>query len=363
MKIGFIVGKTNEVCDNSALKKLTPKKYLADTYNKKNQLHVDVAIAMYVKTKFPGHTVDIILPKEITLNRLKKNDINFVLGYDYISTIEQDPYVPKFSGEKGQKLLDIYKNPNSKIFPPYKHLDFIWNKKKYLTKFHRSKIPINPTIFVKSNANIPKLLNQIKSYGWTHFIIKPVGGCEGHGLGVLTTPSKINYEESSESFDTKKLLKTPMKLTRYFDENNQYYSEYLVQRLITGFKKHGEVKSFWIGGEYNYAIVTKDVPYGDSIVKPLTNKKIIDKCLELGSKVCKNIPKLEFNGKKTTPVMTRIDMVCCLDNKPLSSYDYYLNEIEEGGLAGSYTDFKQITFPFVEVMSDAYVRKARELLE
>ena len=29
--------------------------------------------------------------------------------------------------------------------------------------------------------------------------------------------------------------------------------------------------------------------------------------------------------------MTRIDMVCCLDNKPLSSYDYYLIEIEEGG--------------------------------
>ena len=76
MKIGFIVGKTNEVCDNSALKKITPKKFLADTYNKKNQLHVDVAIAMTVKTKFPGHQVDIILPGEISLKRLKKNDIN-----------------------------------------------------------------------------------------------------------------------------------------------------------------------------------------------------------------------------------------------------------------------------------------------
>ena len=51
--------------------------------------------------------------------------------------------------------------------------------------------------------------------------------------------------------------------------------------------------------------------------------KILEKCLELGSKVNKAIPKLEFNGKKTNPVMTRVDMVCCLDNKPLSSYDYY----------------------------------------
>ena len=74
MKIGFIVGKNNEVCNNPSLKKITPKKYLADMYTikgvKKNQLHIDVAIAMTIKTKFPENTVDIILPKEITLQRL-----------------------------------------------------------------------------------------------------------------------------------------------------------------------------------------------------------------------------------------------------------------------------------------------------
>ena len=58
-----------------------------------------------------------------------------MLGYDYISTIEQDPWVSKFAGEKGQKLLiDIYKNPQSKIFPPFKHQDFIWNKKEIFNK-------------------------------------------------------------------------------------------------------------------------------------------------------------------------------------------------------------------------------------
>jgi hypothetical protein len=349
MKIGFIVGKTNEICDDKDLKKITPNKYLADTFYKKNQLHIDVAIAMTVKTKFPGHQVDIILPKEISLQRLKKNDINFVLGYDYISTIEEDPWVPKFSGEKGKQLLiDIYKNPESKVFPPFKHQEFIWNKKKYLTKFKNAKIPINPTIFVKGSVNIPKLLAQISSYKWQQFIVKPIGGCEGHGC---------------EFFITKDIVAEPTKLVSYFIEQSDFYEEFLVQRLTDGFRKYGEVKSFWLGGEYSYAIVTKDVAWSDSIVTPLTDKKILEKCLELGSKVNKAIPKLEFNGRKTMPVMTRVDLVCCLDNKALSSYDYYLNEIEEGGLAGSYTDFKQITFPFVEVLSDAYVRKARELLE
>ena len=107
MKIGFIVGKINEIWDDPNLKKKTPKKYLVDTYNDdgkllKNQLHIDVAIAMTVKLKFPEINVDIILPKEIEVNRLKKNNINYVLGYDYITTIEEDPYIRKFVGKEGQ---------------------------------------------------------------------------------------------------------------------------------------------------------------------------------------------------------------------------------------------------------------------
>ena len=43
--------------------------------------------------------------------------------------------------------------------------------------------------------------------------------------------------------------------------------------------------------------------------------------------------------------------------------DYYLNEIEEGGLAGTYTNFKQITYPIIDILADAYVRKAVELLK
>jgi len=353
MKLGFIVGKTNEICNNPALKKITPKKYLVDTYTntgvKKNQLHIDVAIAMQVKQTFPENKVDIIMPKEISVQRLKKNDINFVLGYDYISTIEEEPWVPKFAGDKGHKLLlDIYSNKQSKIFPPIEHLDFIWDKKKYLTKFKRSKIPINPTIFVKGSVSIPKLLAQISSYKWTKFIVKPIGGCEGHGCGFFTTTDTIAE---------------PTTLMDYFIENSESYEEFLVQRLTNGFTKYGEIKSFWIDGSFRYAISTQDVPYGDSIVKPMIDEKQLAKCKEIGSKVVTTIPKLSFNGRKVNPVMTRIDVVCCLDNKPKSSLDYYLNEIEEGGLAGTYTDFKQITYPIVEILADAYVRKATELLK
>ena len=115
MRLGFIVGRGNEVYRNDALKKKTPKKFLVD-----NLLHVDVAIAMTVKENYPGVDVDIIGPKEITLQRFKKNDINFVVGYDYINAVNDDPWVPKFAGETGnKKVLDIYKNKDAKIFPTY----------------------------------------------------------------------------------------------------------------------------------------------------------------------------------------------------------------------------------------------------
>ena len=350
MKIGFIVGKNNEICHNKELKKLTPKKYLVDCYDngwKKNTLQIDVAIAMTIKTRFTGITIDIILPNEISLARLKKNDINYVMGYDYVSTLIQEPYVKKFV-DNPQKLLDIYKNSDSKIYPPYSHQDFIWNKKKYLTKFKRANIPINPTIFIKGTVSIPKLLAQISSYKWPEFIVKPIGGCEGRGCGF---------------FILKDILAEPTKLIDYFTEESETYDEYLVQRLTEGFKKYGEVKSFWIGGEFCYAINTKEVPWGDSVTKPETDEKVLEKCKEIGSKVIKTIPKSKFNGKTSTPVMTRIDMVCCLDNKPKKSYAYYLNEIEEGGIAGTYTNAKGINYPIVEVLADAYVRKANELLK
>ena len=67
MKIGFIVGKDDEIYDDDYLYNMTPKKYL-----KYGELNTDVAIAMTIKNGYPDIIVDIILPKEITLERLKK---------------------------------------------------------------------------------------------------------------------------------------------------------------------------------------------------------------------------------------------------------------------------------------------------
>ena len=340
MKIGFIVGKDDEIYDDEYLYSLTPKKYLVD-----ENLNTDVAIAISVKDSYPDVSVDIILPREISLQRLKKNDVNFILGYDCINQLVSEPYVKKFSGDKGNKLLkDIYSKSSSKIFPPMNFLEFVWAKDKYLTTFHKKKIPISPTIIV-GKFNIPKILGSIQQKGWKNFIIKPVGGTIAYGV---------------EMFQLKDCLKNPLLLSEYFDEHKEYYPKFLIQERIQGFKKYGEIKMFWIQGNYSYAVNTIDRGGDDYQVKIVTNKKVLDECKKIGEKALQSLPKIKVKGKVVGPVLVRTDFTCCLNNKKYSPTNYFLNEVEHQD-AGSYVNNGNIKYPYVQVMADAFVKKAHEL--
>ena len=117
MKIGIIVGKSSEPFISESIELRVPKKYMVD-----EQVHTDVAVAYTIKRRYKDIDVDIILPKDITLRRLKKNDINYILVYDYISALNNAPYIAKFSGTKGANKLDkIYENPNNSYNTNTKH--------------------------------------------------------------------------------------------------------------------------------------------------------------------------------------------------------------------------------------------------
>ena len=110
MRIGIIVGKDDEFYEDDFFYDITPKKYYQN-----GGIHTDVAVAMTIKQGYPDVTVDIILPNQVSLARLKKNNVNFILGYDCINQILGEPYVKKFAGPKGyDKLKDIYSNWNSR---------------------------------------------------------------------------------------------------------------------------------------------------------------------------------------------------------------------------------------------------------
>lgn len=346
MKIGFIVGRTEEeFYDSNNIKKHIPKKFLLDG----KYLMVDVAIATTVKLNYPNVTVDIILPNELNVTRLSKNDVNFPLGYDIINANLGDPYVRKFSTKQGiQNLENIFKNKKSKIFPPYEHLDFIWNKDKYMKHMISKNIPVTPSIILEK-INIDKLIQQVKNNKWKKFILKPIGSTskEGFKLFVLS-----------------KILKNKKEIIDYLNDN-EYYDKFIVQEYISGFSKFGEIRMYWINEEYSYAVNTKDVGAEyEMIVTPVKDKKRLETCINIGKKVIGNIPKITINGHTVKPVMNRTDFACCLNNDKISSYRYYLNEIEHQD-AGTFTNMpfhEDIKYPLTTILADAFVKKATELV-
>ena len=303
---------------------------------------------MVIKESYPDVNVDIILPKDISVQRLKKNKVNFILGYDCINQILGEPYVRKFAGKTGyKKLHSIYANKSAKVFPPIEFLQFIWSKDVYHNVLSRKKIPITPTITVKNSTK--NVLGPIQKKGWKEFIIKPVGGTIAVGVGRF----KLN-----------ECLKDPLILKEYFDENKVSYDTFLVQELIKGFKKHGEIKMYWINGEYSYCVNTpagSGTDYEDYNVKLVKNKEVIDECKSIGEKTLKALPKIKVGTTVIKPVLVRTDFTCCKGNKKFSPSNYFLNEVEHQD-AGSYVNSENVKYPYVQVMADNFVKKAYELV-
>lgn len=343
MKIGFITGKDDEISLHTNINKLVPKKYYEN-----GNVHTDVALAYLIKEKFVGIEVDIITPKEISNQRLKNNDINYVIGYDIINVINDDPPVKKFSGQKGLEKLDaIYRNKGNNIFPSYPFMAFLWDKKKYLQHLEKNGIPISPTIFIKKGINTSSLLNKIKLKKWKNFIIKPIGGTIAYGLGI---------------FNTKECVENKFLLDEYFYEENKYYDEYLVQEKIDGFTKYGEIKTFWIDGKLSYAVNTPGAtsPGETYVVKNKIEQKVLNQCESIGKKIFETLPMIQFKNKKSIPVLIRIDFACCKNNSNKKASNYFVNEIESD-IAGLYINFPNVTYPAIEILANTYVQKAYEL--
>lgn len=369
IKIGLICGKSDEpaLLIDSKFKTSIPSKYKKTWEGLKNIVHNDIALAYTMKQRFPGYTINIIQPEEITVAKLKKNDINYSIGFDIIDIINPEfEQVPKkFAGPKGiEKLRNIYKSidKENKLFPSYDFLDFCWSKKKYLTLLKKNNIPITETVFINRNINTKRLVQQLQKYNWKEFTIKPEGGAGSAGVSFITL---------------KDCLKNPLIIDKYLEEKeNKKFSDFLIQEKITGFKKYGEIKSYWINGKYSYAVKIIDrrkpgkgqweYTPDQYKVSTLTDNKIRNKIIEIGTKVIQVLPKIKINGEKTLPVLLRIDFACCLNNLRKSSKadvsNYFVNEIEIDA-AGYYTNgqFTDVKYPISEILSDAYIKKAEEI--
>merc|ERR1712188_136935 len=86
--------------------------------------------------------VDFILPEEISLERLKSNDLNFLLIYDLLEAFHTD----KSKDKTLYKTLKECLKKADNIYPPLEYQELIYSKINYYNYLKEHDISILPTL-------------------------------------------------------------------------------------------------------------------------------------------------------------------------------------------------------------------------
>ena len=285
---------------------------------KKNKKFVpaDVAIGLFIESKYPDIKVDYITPDEISTRRFKMNDLVFIIIYDLLEAF----HLTKKNNFHKFKLA--LKNSNN-VYPPYQYQKFINNKCLYYKYLEKKGLPVAPTHcvtkekwYTKNPKNyISNLITKVKHNKWDSIIAKPVYGQESKDFAKFLSCKK-NGLRCQENH-----------LLRYFARNVPKYKSIVIQEYIKGFDKNNpEIRTYFINGKYMYSIITTS----DDVELPVQEggKFIIanDKwkyAMELANKVMNSLPKIDLSSKY--PILTRIDLGSGLESTP---HTLFVNEVE-----------------------------------
>mmetsp|Transcript_119818 Transcript_119818/g.217691 ORF Transcript_119818/g.217691 Transcript_119818/m.217691 type:complete len:409 (-) Transcript_119818:99-1325(-) len=364
IRVGFLIGKDTDVVDDpkyvgdtSFLSDL-PDEYRVDPdsheYVKncekgtKGQVHADVAIPWYIHKHHDDIEIDMIFPEDISVERLKSNLCNFILGYDVINSVFEGP-------ERVQFVTDCFKRSGN-VIPGMDIQEFIYMKSRYMKALIDAGVPLAPTIFAfKKDRSPAKLLKEIETRGWKNFVMKQ--SYMAFSLGFR----KLSVEDCK---------KDPSILQQYFEDYADC-PEYIVQEAIEGFVRNWETRVFWFNGEFLYAIANKAaVSMEDGHERIITGDDIPSEFLEnakrIGREALKVLPQCKApNGKDINMTLIRTDIGCSdtqIHDKDTnwdpSQKTFFLNEIEYGGT----TYFvRHLKFDCIPLWARLYVQKAREI--
>lgn len=370
IRVGFICGKDTDFVEHPGkgpkYAKIGDPSFLDDFPNKwrvdpvsheylmdcepgtKGQAHCDIALAWYIKKRYKDIDIDVITPEELSLERLKKNDLNFTMGYNGVNiSVENNASGPA-------KWRAFKKSTN--LFPTWTIEEFILNKSKYMKACMSAGVPMAPTIFApKGKRSASQLLKQIKARGWKEFVLKQSES--GFCLGFM----KLSVE---------KCEKNPKILESYF-KDYAHCPEFIVQEAIAGFTRNWETRCFWFNGKFLYAIANQaGVSTKDGKERIITGNEIPKEFLEnakrIGAQAIKALPEMKTsNGKAAKHILLRTDIGCSDSqlhdihtNWNPNKRTFFLNEIEPS----STTYFvRWLKFDCIPMYGKLYAQKAREI--
>merc|ERR1711964_767939 len=159
----------------------------------KYAIPTDVSVGCFIKHEYADKDVevDLILPHDISKDRLEKNDINFLMIYDLIESFHTDKSKDKKVYSELKDCLESCDN----IFPPYEYQKLIYSKIEYYNYLMQNNIAIAPTMTITKEqyagmgpeAAVQQVMETAEKEEWDRFIAKPVYGQEGIDAKFFTT--------------------------------------------------------------------------------------------------------------------------------------------------------------------------------
>lgn len=313
-------------------------------------ISIDVAIAWYIQKHYSDIEVDFIFPEDITVDRLKSNVCNFVIGYDAVDAICE-------SQERMEEVYNAFKRSGN-ILPSFEVQESVWLKSKYMQKALDEGIAIAPTIFAERGSRRPDvLLQEIKARGWQTFIIKQSYACGSMGV------TKLHVQDCEEK---------PEILEEYFQSWSEC-PEYIVQEFIEGFCRNWEVKLYWFNGQFQYAMGHKSAVAAGQKASMVTDEglpqELLEQAKKFGKQALQALPQETApNGMPIEGALIRTDIG--ISDSQLHDKDYahwdgscqmlFLNEIELSACTWFCRALKWDSLPH---WADLWVGKAREIAE
>jgi len=310
----------------------------------KRYFPADVAMGLYIESKYPNIKIDYITPDEISTRRFKQNDLVFIIIYDLLEAFHLT------KKDNFHKFKLALKNSNN-VYPPYNYQKFINNKCIYYKYLGKKGLPVAPTHCVTKEKwylrnpkmYVSNLITKVKHNKWESIIAKPVYGQESKDFAKFIACKKNGLECQKNH------------LLRYFSKNVPKYKSIVIQEYIKGFdKSNPEIRTYFINGKYMYSIITTS----DDVELPIQEGGKFeipqDKwnyAMELARKVMDSLPKIDLNSKY--PILTRIDLGSGLESE---KFTLFVNEVEF--VPSLYIEDQNN--PVVEKIADSLIQVTKE---
>jgi len=279
----------------------------------------DVAIGAYIQNALNQKDVEVdyIMPKEISKERLKSNDLNFLLIYDILEAFHTDKSPGKKVYNNLKKCLLEAKN----VYPPREYQEFVYSKINYYNYLQDKNIDVLPTFTMTAkeynlmghDVALQRVLDFEAEKQLGRFIGKPVYGQESKDIEW--------FEGALDRANLSRFLKKCMKK----------YPGVVFQQFVEGFGNNTrcpELRMYFLGNEYKYSVCAIESEgkcffhpeaEGGTLKAPLSKLKVATQ------KILKKLPPIRMpNGVRLPRLITRLDMGYLVDGK----YRPFVNEVE-----------------------------------